>query len=401
MGRGEEHRTLAVICGIRESPSPSARHWRIYVPHAYLPPGAIVPRPSACNPQPTSGVPRMSTLEYHVLLALAGGPLHGYAVKQRVEDESAGSLTPQPGSLYRVIARLMTSGLVAETDPKGPRVPASGIVAALLRAHRLRPPCARGRGAAAQGRGRAGGEAPPDGSAVSRVLAALVRLFPTAFRERFGPEIVEHVREDWAAARARGRLAALAYALAAALDLVGAALAEHWKPSLRSTPRSAGGGIMRWLSGRLDPGPAPGGARAEAHAGLHAGRGRDARPRARRDRGHLQHRGRGAAPPAAVPPARSAGVHRRHRARVRSPQRIRPPGRVLPPVSGRVEAAPGPRTLRRLHQHPAGGRPCRAGADGDLPPPRSFPRSAWRPSWAACRSPRTRTGSRCSATACG
>ena len=69
----------------------------------------------------------MSNLEYHVLLALAGGPLHGYAVKQRVEDESAGSLTPQPCSLYRVIARLMASGLVAETDPKGPVSPHPGL----------------------------------------------------------------------------------------------------------------------------------------------------------------------------------------------------------------------------------------------------------------------------------
>jgi len=69
----------------------------------------------------------MNTLEYHVLLALAGGPLHGYAVKQRVQDESAGSLTPQPGSLYRVIARLITSGLVAETDPKGPEPPHPGL----------------------------------------------------------------------------------------------------------------------------------------------------------------------------------------------------------------------------------------------------------------------------------
>ena len=82
---------------------------------------------------------------------------------------------------------------------------------------------------------------------MSRVLASLVRLFPTAFRERFGSEIIEQVREDWTAARAHGRLPALAYALAAALDLIGAVLAEHWKPSLRSTPRSAGGGIMRWL----------------------------------------------------------------------------------------------------------------------------------------------------------
>ncbi|MEP6688125.1 MAG: ABC transporter permease [Gemmatimonadales bacterium] len=82
---------------------------------------------------------------------------------------------------------------------------------------------------------------------MSRALASLVRLFPTAFRERYGPEIIEQVGEDWTAARTRGRLAALAYGLAAALDLIGAALAEHWKPSLRSTPRPAGGGIMRWL----------------------------------------------------------------------------------------------------------------------------------------------------------
>ncbi len=69
----------------------------------------------------------MSNLEYHVLLALAGGPLHGYAMKQRVEAESGGSLAPPPGSLYRVIARLMASGLVAETDPKGPVPPHPGL----------------------------------------------------------------------------------------------------------------------------------------------------------------------------------------------------------------------------------------------------------------------------------
>ena len=62
----------------------------------------------------------MSNLEYHVLLALARGPLHGYAVKQHVEEESDGTVTALAGSLYRVIARLITAGLVTETDPKGP-----------------------------------------------------------------------------------------------------------------------------------------------------------------------------------------------------------------------------------------------------------------------------------------
>ena len=57
----------------------------------------------------------LSTLDYHVLLAVAEGPLHGYAVRDAVERESEGTLTPRAGSLYRVIARLMSAGWVAET----------------------------------------------------------------------------------------------------------------------------------------------------------------------------------------------------------------------------------------------------------------------------------------------
>lgn len=63
-----------------------------------------------------SEVSGLSLLEYHVLLALASGPQHGYAIKDAVATESGGSLTPRAGSLYRVIARLLTSGLVMETD---------------------------------------------------------------------------------------------------------------------------------------------------------------------------------------------------------------------------------------------------------------------------------------------
>ena len=69
------------------------------------------------NPNDTGG---MSTFEYHVLLALASGPLHGYAIKDAVAEESAGTITPRAGSMYRVIARLMTAGLVTETEPNDP-----------------------------------------------------------------------------------------------------------------------------------------------------------------------------------------------------------------------------------------------------------------------------------------
>lgn len=62
----------------------------------------------------------LTGLEYHVLLAVAHGPLHGYAIRDAVEADSRGALSPRAGSLYRVIARLTAAGLLAETDAPDP-----------------------------------------------------------------------------------------------------------------------------------------------------------------------------------------------------------------------------------------------------------------------------------------
>src|SRR5262245_45683802 len=69
----------------------------------------------------------MNTLDYHVLLALSSGPLHGYAIKDAVAADSAGSETPRAGTLYRVVARLITAGLVRETEPADGRAPHPGL----------------------------------------------------------------------------------------------------------------------------------------------------------------------------------------------------------------------------------------------------------------------------------
>ena len=58
----------------------------------------------------------LSTLDYHVLTAIAEGPRYGYDIRNAVEDESDGALRPRAGSLYRVLARLMTSGVVEEVS---------------------------------------------------------------------------------------------------------------------------------------------------------------------------------------------------------------------------------------------------------------------------------------------
>ena len=60
----------------------------------------------------------LAELSFHILLALGDGPSHGYAIGQRVEDESGGRLDPTTGALYQALRRLTEEGLV--TPVAGP-----------------------------------------------------------------------------------------------------------------------------------------------------------------------------------------------------------------------------------------------------------------------------------------
>ena len=51
---------------------------------------------------------------FHVLLALAGEDLHGYAILKEVELRTAGKVKLSTGTLYGIIKRLLADGLVAE-----------------------------------------------------------------------------------------------------------------------------------------------------------------------------------------------------------------------------------------------------------------------------------------------
>lgn len=50
----------------------------------------------------------------HILLALADGERHGYAIIQDVEARTDGELRMSAGTLYRSIARMVEQGLIAE-----------------------------------------------------------------------------------------------------------------------------------------------------------------------------------------------------------------------------------------------------------------------------------------------
>ena len=54
--------------------------------------------------------------DFHILLALAGGPLHGYRIMKDVERDTGGEVTLEIGSLYRLLSRMLDSGLIEEAD---------------------------------------------------------------------------------------------------------------------------------------------------------------------------------------------------------------------------------------------------------------------------------------------
>jgi DNA-binding PadR family transcriptional regulator len=58
--------------------------------------------------------PPLTPAGFQVLLALAGGRAHGYAVMRFVEEVTGGTVALGPGTLYRTIARLVADGLVEE-----------------------------------------------------------------------------------------------------------------------------------------------------------------------------------------------------------------------------------------------------------------------------------------------
>jgi DNA-binding PadR family transcriptional regulator len=53
--------------------------------------------------------------DLHILLALAQGEKHGYAIMQQVAEETNGQVRLGPGTLYGAIKRLRTAGLIAES----------------------------------------------------------------------------------------------------------------------------------------------------------------------------------------------------------------------------------------------------------------------------------------------
>ena len=58
----------------------------------------------------------LTSAQFHILLTLAEGKRHGYAIMQEIERRTDGAVELGPGTLYRSIKQLLAGGFIIEVD---------------------------------------------------------------------------------------------------------------------------------------------------------------------------------------------------------------------------------------------------------------------------------------------
>jgi DNA-binding PadR family transcriptional regulator len=68
------------------------------------------------SPDPTGSDFTLTSAQFHILLTLAEGQRHGYAIMQEIERRTDGAVELGPGTLYRSLRQLLDRGLIDEVD---------------------------------------------------------------------------------------------------------------------------------------------------------------------------------------------------------------------------------------------------------------------------------------------
>ena len=86
----------------------------------------------------------LTPLSAAILIALASGASHGYAIIKEIEELTNGEMSPRTGSMYLALHRLLEDGLIEEADVRGNderrryyRLTTEGRTAARAEAERL------------------------------------------------------------------------------------------------------------------------------------------------------------------------------------------------------------------------------------------------------------------------
>jgi DNA-binding PadR family transcriptional regulator len=75
--------------------------------------------PRARERSPEEFLP-LNPFDLRILLALTGGPAHGYPIIKAIEEKDASWKRVLPANLYRRLRDLSARGLVVEVDGRGP-----------------------------------------------------------------------------------------------------------------------------------------------------------------------------------------------------------------------------------------------------------------------------------------
>jgi len=70
------------------------------------------------NERPPEEFLPLTPAVFHILVALADGEAHGYAIMQEVSARSRGSVRLGAGTLYGAINRLLQDGLILESEER-------------------------------------------------------------------------------------------------------------------------------------------------------------------------------------------------------------------------------------------------------------------------------------------
>src|SRR5579864_871286 len=72
------------------------------------------------NGQPPESAAALTPAMFQVLLALGDGEKHGYAILKEVEEQTKGHVRLSTGTLYAMIKRLLSEGIIAECRNRPP-----------------------------------------------------------------------------------------------------------------------------------------------------------------------------------------------------------------------------------------------------------------------------------------
>ena len=77
-----------------------------------------MPHPDLIEHEARTFLP-LSDAVFHILLSLADGPAHGYAILQEVETRSDGAVRMGTGTLYSAVKRLRDQEIIEEARVEG------------------------------------------------------------------------------------------------------------------------------------------------------------------------------------------------------------------------------------------------------------------------------------------